>query len=91
MLCMWFHVWIEVWEGDGMSFNCFSIWAREFLQGVQLKCLQGVRWQRIQIEIVFVLIHPEVQLGTGAVQGVRRPGKSLRVVNLSEAFEKLLL
>jgi hypothetical protein len=29
----------------------------------------------------------KVQLGTGAVQGVRRPGKSLRVANLSEVLK----
>jgi hypothetical protein len=28
-----------------------------------------------------------VQLGTGAVQGVRRPGKSLRVANLSKELK----
>jgi hypothetical protein len=28
-----------------------------------------------------------VQLGTGAVQGVRRPSKSLRVANLSEELK----
>jgi hypothetical protein len=33
----------------------------------------------------------KVQLGTGAMQGVRRLGKSLRVSNLSEAFDRLLL
>jgi hypothetical protein len=32
-----------------------------------------------------------VQLGIGAVQGVRRPVKGLRVANLSEAFDRLLL
>jgi hypothetical protein len=32
-----------------------------------------------------------VQLGTGAVQGVRRLGKSIRVANLSEAFDRLLI
>jgi hypothetical protein len=32
-----------------------------------------------------------VQLGTGAMQVVRRLGKSLRVANLSEAFDRLLL
>ena len=46
MLCMWFHGWIEVWEGEWMSFNCFSKWAKRFLQGVQSNCPQGVRWQK---------------------------------------------
>ena len=32
-----------------------------------------------------------MQLGTGVVQGVRRLGKSIRVVNLSKAFDRLLL
>jgi hypothetical protein len=32
-----------------------------------------------------------VQLGTRAMQGVHMPGKILRVVNLSEAFDRLLL
>jgi hypothetical protein len=32
-----------------------------------------------------------VQLGTGVMQGVCRPSKSLRVANLSEAFDRLLL
>jgi hypothetical protein len=35
----------------------------------------------------FCLIHPKVQLGTGAVQGVHRPDKRLRVVNLSEVLK----
>ena len=34
---------------------------------------------------------PKVQLGIGDVQGVRRPGKILRVVNLRENLEGLLL
>ena len=87
MLCMWFHGWIEVWEGEWMSFNCFSNWAREFLQGVQSNCLQGVRWQKGSIRDNFCSHFLEGAVKHSVVQGVRRSGKRLRDANLSKVLK----
>jgi len=64
MMCMWFHGWIEVWEGMWMSFNCFSNWAKRFLQGVQLNCPQGVRWQKGSIRVSFCSHSSQECMGT---------------------------
>ena len=87
MLCMWFHGGIEIWEEEWMSFNCFSNWAREFLQGVQLNCQQGVRWQKGSIRDRFCSHFLKGAVRHSAVQGVRRPRESLRVANLSNELK----
>jgi hypothetical protein len=66
----------EVWKEVGMSFNCSlsepGVPARSVVEVFARSALtEG------SDRVAFVLIHPEVQLGTEAVQGVRRLRKVL--------------
>jgi hypothetical protein len=57
-----------------------------FLQGVQSNLsARSALTEKVRLELAFVLIHPEGAVRHIVVQGVRRPGKSLRVVILSKA------
>ena len=76
MLCMWFRGWFEIWENEWMSFNCFSKWAREFLQGVQLNLSARSAWLQGSVRDKFCShFLEECRFGTEAMQGMCRLDK----------------
>ena len=66
----WF---IEFWKEEWMSFNCFSNWTREFLQGVQLNLSARSAWLQGSIrERFYPHSSQNCRFSTEAVQGMRR-------------------
>jgi hypothetical protein len=75
MLCIWFHVWYWSLRGRRNEFQFFlylsqRVPARSAVEESTRSALtKGLG------SLSFVLIHPQVQLGTGAMQGVHRPSE----------------
>ena len=63
-----------------------SLSEQEFLQGVQSKCSQGVRWQRVQIGSICSHLYRSAVGHRSHARSVQER-KSLRVVNLSKVWE----
>ena len=74
-------------EGKEKLVSIVSLfWTREFLQGVQSNCLQGVHWQKGSIRDNFCSHFLRGEVRHSAMQGVCRPSKSLRAANLSKVL-----